>query len=128
MSISYGPQKIKKYVGFALILVLVLLLAYAIGTISIGREKNSSVSVIYPEKSAENIKKPASSLNAAAIKAVKQDQSVVASKKGTKYHLPSCSGAKTIAEENKIVFPNEEAAKKAGYEPAKNCKGLNATE
>lgn len=49
---------------------------------------------------------------------------VVASKKGTKYHYPWCSGAKSIAEENKITFNSPEEARDAGYTPAANCKGL----
>lgn len=48
----------------------------------------------------------------------------VASKNGTKYHLPTCSGAKRIKEENKIWFDSKTEAEQAGYEPAKNCKGI----
>lgn len=48
----------------------------------------------------------------------------VASKSGTKYHLPWCSGAKRIKEENKVWFATKEEAEAAGYSPASNCKGL----
>ncbi len=48
----------------------------------------------------------------------------VASKSGTKYHLPWCGGAKQIKEENKIWFATKEEAEKAGYLPASNCKGI----
>ena len=48
----------------------------------------------------------------------------VASKKGTKYHLPWCPGAKAMSEENKIWFATREAAEAAGYTPAANCKGI----
>jgi len=48
----------------------------------------------------------------------------VASKTGTKYHLPTCSGAKRINEENKVWFSSTEEAKAAGYTPATNCPGL----
>jgi len=47
--------------------------------------------------------------------------SVVASRSGTKYHLPTCPGAKQIKESNKIVFASIEQAKAAGYGPAANC-------
>jgi len=50
--------------------------------------------------------------------------SYVASKSGKKYHLPWCSGAKSIKEENKIWFKTKEAAEAAGYTPAANCKGI----
>ena len=48
----------------------------------------------------------------------------VASKGGTKYHFPWCSGAQRISEANKIWFASVEEARKAGYTPASNCKGL----
>jgi hypothetical protein len=48
----------------------------------------------------------------------------VASKSGTKYHLPWCSGAKRIKEENKVWFKTQAEAEDAGYTPAANCKGI----
>lgn len=48
----------------------------------------------------------------------------VASRNGARYHLPSCSGAQRILEENKIWFSSREEAEKAGYTPAQNCPGL----
>ena len=53
-----------------------------------------------------------------------KDETVVASVSGTKYHLPWCSGAKRINEQNLVTFSNALEAKEAGYQPAKNCKGL----
>ncbi|MEK7120782.1 MAG: hypothetical protein AAB840_01690 [Patescibacteria group bacterium] len=55
---------------------------------------------------------------------IKAGGAVVASKSGSKYHLPWCSGASTIKEENKIWFDSVEEARKAGYTPAGNCKGI----
>lgn len=48
----------------------------------------------------------------------------VASKSGTKYYLPSCSGAKRIKEANRIWFATKEEAEAAGLTPAVNCPGL----
>lgn len=48
----------------------------------------------------------------------------VASKSGSKYHLPWCGGAKQIKEANKVWFATKEAAEDAGYTPAANCKGI----
>lgn len=48
----------------------------------------------------------------------------VGSKNGTKYHLPTCPGAKQIKEENKVYFASKADAQKAGYTPASNCKGI----
>ncbi len=51
-------------------------------------------------------------------------QAVVASKSGSKYHLPWCSGAQRIKPENLITFTSRDEAERAGYTPAANCKGL----
>lgn len=56
--------------------------------------------------------------------AVVIQKSFVGSKKSDKYHLPWCSGAKRIKEENKIWFATKADAESAGYIPAANCKGL----
>ncbi len=53
-----------------------------------------------------------------------QSGSLVASKNGTKYHFPWCSGAQRIKKENEIWFNTVTDARKAGYTPAANCKGL----
>jgi hypothetical protein len=50
--------------------------------------------------------------------------SIVASRKGKKYHGVWCSGARTIAEKNKRYFATADAAQKAGYTRASNCPGL----
>ena len=48
----------------------------------------------------------------------------VASKNGTKYHLPWCGSAKQIKEENKVFFGTKAEAEAAGYTPASNCPGI----
>jgi hypothetical protein len=48
----------------------------------------------------------------------------VASQSGSKYYLPSCSGAARIKEENRIYFASVAEARTAGYTPAANCPGL----
>lgn len=53
-----------------------------------------------------------------------QEGGYVASKNGGKYHLPWCSGAQRIKEENKVWFKTKAEAEAAGYTPAANCKGL----
>lgn len=63
------------------------------------------------------------SLQAAAA-AMAGQGSYVGSRKGTKYHLPWCPGARTISEENKVWFESKADAESKGYTPAANCKGL----
>lgn len=50
--------------------------------------------------------------------------SVVVSRSGTKYHLPTCPGAKQIKESNIITFSSTDEARAAGYSAAANCEGL----
>lgn len=67
---------------------------------------------------------PGLQANEPAKSAEKGAGKYVASKSGTKYHLTTCSGARTISEANKIWFETKEDAEKAGYAPAANCKGI----
>jgi hypothetical protein len=50
--------------------------------------------------------------------------SVFGSKTGKKYYFPWCGGLSRIKPENRVEFENTALAIKAGYSPAKNCKGL----
>lgn len=65
---------------------------------------------------------PINGQSAAVVGAIAGE--VVASKSGSKYHLPTCPGAKQIKPENIISFESPVAAQAAGYTPAANCKGL----
>jgi hypothetical protein len=49
---------------------------------------------------------------------------VVASARGKKYHFPWCPGAETISAGNRVWFKDAQEARKRGYTPAGNCKGL----
>ncbi len=93
-----------------LVIILVALISFGLGRLSKIGESRVPITI-------EN-------LPAAVNESVPTDKIFVASKNGTKYHYPWCSGAQSIKEENKIWFSTAEEAKKAGYEPASNCKGL----
>jgi hypothetical protein len=86
-----------------------------------------------PQKSgASSLVKSASAAVASSVtqgttgtaRALTSEKKYVASKNSTKYHLPWCSGAARIAEENKVWFASKEEAAAAGYAPAANCKGI----
>ena len=72
--------------------------------------------------------RPAVSIRQAALAAEARPMApgglVVASRTGTSYHYPWCSGADSIKSANQVWFQNEQDARAAGYTPAKNCKGL----
>jgi hypothetical protein len=60
----------------------------------------------------------------ALVGSLTQGGMLVATRNGETYSFPWCAGASQISPANQRVFANEAAAKKAGYRPAKNCKGL----
>ncbi len=53
---------------------------------------------------------------------------LVASRTGSVYYYPWCSGAQKILPQNQRWFESEAAAQKAGYAPSKACKGLTTSQ
>jgi len=132
MSISYDREKINKILEMVLILLLLLAFVYALGIISSSEKNRSPVTISYPANalSSEQNVMTGTATDTKIIPTTVEPARVtsgyvVASKNGTKYHLPTCPGAATILPQNKIMFKNSIEAEKAGYSPAKNCKGLN---
>lgn len=112
----------KKALYAGLIVALVGAGSFGLGRLSALESQKVPVTISYPEL------EPASAVS--SVPEVKneitaaQSEKVVASKSGTKYYFPWCATAQRILEANKVWFDSPEAAKKAGYEPAANCKGL----
>lgn len=48
----------------------------------------------------------------------------VASRSGSVYYFPWCTGVSRITLSNQRWFTDEKSAQAAGYKPAKNCQGL----
>ena len=99
------------------VIFLTASLAFGLGRLSVLYEGESDFKIEY-----------AGTQEGAAITAIPavtpESGGYVASKSGTKYHLPWCAGAQAIKESNKIYFATKEEAEKAGYAPAANCKGI----
>ena len=112
-----------------LILVLSCTAAFALGVLA-GKEmeQGSGGDKVWVEQLSKSEGLPAAVASAppaeSAVPAPQKEGKYVASKSGSKYHLPSCSGAKRIKEENKVWFDTKEQAAAAGYGPASNCPGL----
>ena len=51
----------------------------------------------------------------------------VASRTGSVYYCPWCTGAGKILPQNQVWYTTEAAARAAGYTPAKACKGLGSS-
>lgn len=114
-------RKTKEYI---LIITIVLLgvLSFGLGRLSAADSKP------YPVTLCEDVNKPEATLqNEASVVTALSPQETgqyVGSKNGTVYHLPWCSGAKRIREDNKVWFTTKAEAEAAGYRPAANCKGI----
>jgi hypothetical protein len=112
------------------LIVIVGVSSFALGRVSVPRnmgDVDTEAAVMTSEKNKGEILETVSADAAESIEAPVISQAeggYVASKNGTKYHLPWCGSAKQIKEENKIWFATKEEAERAGYTPASNCKGI----
>lgn len=97
--------------GYAAIVLLVGVSAFGLGRISALEAAMPAVAIL---------KAPA----LAQPQGMAPGGLVVASRSGSVYYFPWCGGAGNIATQNQRWFKSEEAARTAGYRPAKNCKGL----
>ena len=109
----------------ALGVVLISLISFSAGRLTAPGQEKQTISIEYAAPASAN----------SAFQNITNDSSLqdlegrtegayVASKNSTKYHLPDCSGAKRIAEHNKIWFNSKAEAESIGYTPAANCPGL----
>jgi len=120
------------------ILVLASTASFGLGVLA-GRDSGGGEEGRISIEGARELQTAAAGLMATGTELVRPEQKVVlepepatpsgggeylASKTGTKYYLPWCGSAKRIKEENKVWFSSKAEAEAAGYEPAKNCKGL----
>lgn len=111
------------------VIVLVSLASFGLGRLSVFYEtpREGVVSIEQAEILSEtplNSEGNVASVSAVTERATPPEGAYVASKEGSKYHLPWCSGAQQIKEENKIFFQTKADAEAAGYTPASNCKGI----
>lgn len=99
--------------GVILVIFLVAFSSFGLGRLSAGEEARPAVRVGKAPQEAE--------LQGIAVGGL-----VVASRTGSVYHYPWCSGAGQIKRENQIWFESEEVARNAGLTASKSCKGLES--
>jgi len=127
--------KIKDDIYIVIILILVGTASFGLGKLSSYEKSKVPIAVINTKKAVydEALKIPVSSPTTDQSSENKQVQTslpaqtggeVVASKSGTKYYYPWCSGASRIKDENKVWFNSIDEAKAANLTPASNCIGL----
>lgn len=107
---NWGEDAVAEW-GIVALVLLVGLASFGLGRLSALEEARPAVSV-------------SQAVAAAGAVNMQAGGQVVASRKGSAYHYPWCSGASSIAPQNKMWFASPEVAQSAGYRPAKNCKGL----
>lgn len=118
-------------VFYSIVVGLVALSAFGLGRLSVDNTvlKEGSLIVNTPASVIEANKDIVSVISSSSTALVENTLETnktqyVGSKNSDKYHLPWCSGAKRIADENKVYFNSKAEAEAAGYSPAANCKGI----
>lgn len=105
----------------SLVVILVALLSFGLGRLS-GTGNRESIRIEYDPALTSLTSQTASVIKSSPISPTSQNEGVIASKNGKKYHYLHCPGAKQISEANKIVFSSPAAAEASGYTLATNCK------
>lgn len=127
-SIRQIAEKLKSLIAddaffYSVLLVLVAIVSFGLGQRSVTvNPVNQSASVVTsaPNREVDLRLVPETPISEQNT----QTGTLIASKSGTKYHLPTCPGAKQIKEANKIEFSSVKEAEAAGYTAAANCPGL----
>jgi len=118
-------QKLKSFllddaVFYALLVVSIAIVAFLLGRNSMSQSHPQPAGVLVSQQAPLVVRESEQRVRVSED----GDTGVIASRSGTKYHLPTCPGAKQIKESNKISFSSIEQAKAAGYSAAANCDGL----
>jgi len=135
MNLSEKIGQVKRKIGpmgtdlvMVLSVILVGLIGFGMGRLSVVSQKktpvfvkNQTANTLFAEAGASGA---GNSEMVAEAGTIPGDKLFVASKSGTRYYYPWCSGVSRIKEENKVWFATQEEAEGAGYSAAANCKGL----
>ena len=97
--------------GLIAIVFLVALASFGLGRLSALEDVRPPVSIIQAPTEANQ-------------RAMAPGGLFVGARSGSVYYYPWCTGVSKIKPANMVWFESEAAAKRAGYAPAKNCKGL----
>ncbi len=128
VSIQELARKFKDFLTNTDVVLILIILSTAILSFLLGRasvmQKESSIQNFTESNPKYQVIESKPSVLTSTSTANHENTQYVASKSGTKYHLPWCAGAKQIKEENKIFFNSKDEAERAGYTPAGNCKGI----
>lgn len=124
-------EKIKPFYTFLLIVVIASIF-FGLGRLSAVKQGSNSIRILSPNAEQAGLVLLSVSTSTGVVSQDKQvsvtpvseSGAVVGSKSGKKYYFPWCGTVKRIKPENQVHFASIEEAKKAGYTPGGNCKGL----
>ncbi len=102
--------------GLFILVILAITAAFGLGRLSALMEPKGPISVQNGALAGISLQEGETLIQGAYI----------GSKTGDLYYFPWCSGAQKIALSQRVWFASEVAAQKAGYRPAKNCKGMSS--
>jgi len=110
------------------IVILVGLSSFGLGRLSKGNP-GAGIRIEYPTEIGGQEANVVSSVesssflqNTKTTSSASSTKTFFASSRGSKYYSASCSGGKTIKQENRVYFSTSAEAEKAGYELSASCK------
>ncbi len=112
--------KIKDDLYIVIMIILVGTASFGLGKISALEKTKTPISIL---KTKENMLSATFASDTSTSESQTNGE-VLASRSGTKYYYPWCTGVSKIKEENKIWFNSIEEAREKGLTPASNCAGL----
>lgn len=98
-----------------MIVILVGLLSFALGRLSVFYDQKDEFRIIYPEGQSVSAVEGAVGIALGG--------GYVGSRTGSTYLFPWCAAARSIKSGNKLFFTTRAEAERAGYSPG-NCSGL----
>ncbi|MFZ2038791.1 MAG: hypothetical protein WAV11_02545 [Minisyncoccia bacterium] len=111
-----------------LVIILVGLVGFGLGRLSGFESNNETLDIkklICPQNFENKLSlKTADGVLTEVAKTPDQKGMLVASKSGTRYYFPWCSGVSRISEANKVWYNSYEEAQAAGLTAASGCLGL----
>lgn len=109
---------------FTLVIILVALLGFGLGRLSSPPGGQGGLEVVSTPVEVTELVEAIQAEEALVEEGSGEPTNIVGNKNSHIFHLSTCSGAKRMAERNKVYFASMQAALDAGYRAAGNCPGL----
>lgn len=121
MSINDFVEKVKPFY-YLLLIIVIFVIFLLLGRLSMlwGLHEPIKIEVFKSSQTASVL-----GASTDSVGGVSQNPAIIiGSRTGKKYYFPWCGTVKKIKPENQIKFSSIDEAKRAGFTPAGNCKGL----